>query len=235
MINKETLFKNSLIGLLERNLITIKEINELYKDYQLIERAWFSNFEKNLDTVKLILISEAPQSFDDYIYNKDNDDKDTSFLRINELKKCLKRSNEEFLEFENIGKIKLMGKLGIVVLDIFPFPFSPTHKFNYKNQDHQTNKIIIKSKKHEELLRELHFKSRSWYLSEKIDKINTKISSNVVYAYRYKRNRDLDLDIYPGKEIDSFHSDGMHINTEKLYKVFKSPHNNINHNFIDNH
>ena len=235
MTNKETLFKNSLIGLLERNLITIKEINELYKDYQLIERAWFSNFEKNLDTVKLILISEAPQSFDDYIYNKDNDDKDTSFLRINELKKCLKRSNEEFLEFENIGKIKLMGKLGIVVLDIFPFPFSPTHKFNYKNQDHQTNKIIIKSKKHEELLRELHFKSRSWYLSEKIDKINTKISSNVVYAYRYKRNRDLDLDIYPGKEIDSFHSDGMHINTEKLYKVFKSPHNNINHNFIDNH
>ena len=85
------------------------------------------------------------------------------------------------------------------------------------------------------MLRELHFKSRSWYLSEKIDKINTKISSNVVYAYRYKRNRDLDLDIYPGKEIDSFHSDGMHINTEKLYKVFKSPHNNINHNFIDNH
>ena len=54
------------------------------------------------------------------------------------------------------------------------------------------------------------------------DKINTKISNNIVYAYRYKRNRDLDLDIYPGKEIDSFHSDGMHINTEKLYKVFES-------------
>ena len=56
MINKETLFKNSLIGLLERNLITNNEIDKLYKDYQLIERAWFSNFEKNLDTVKLILI-----------------------------------------------------------------------------------------------------------------------------------------------------------------------------------
>jgi hypothetical protein len=235
MINKETPFRNSLIGLLERNLITKDKIDKLYKDYQDIERAWLSNFEKNLNTVKLILISEAPQSFNDYIYNKDNDYKNTPFLTFNELKECLKKSNEEFLEFENIGKIKLMGKLGIVVLDIFPFPFSPTHKFNYKNQDHQTNKIIIKSKKHEELLRELHFKSRSWYLSEKIDKINTKISSNVVYAYRYKRNRDLDLDIYPGKEIDSFHSDGMHINTEKLYKVFKSPHNNINHNFIDNH
>ena len=234
MINKETPFRNSLIGLLERNLITKDKIDKLYKDYQDIERAWLSNFE-NLNTVKLILISEAPQSFNDYIYNKDNDYKNTPFLTFNELKECLKKSNEEFLEFENIGKIKLMGKLGIVVLDIFPFPFSPTHKFNYKNQDHQTNKIIIKSKKHEELLRELHFKSRSWYLSEKIDKINTKISSNVVYAYRYKRNRDLDLDIYPGKEIDSFHSDGMHINTEKLYKVFKSPHNNINHNFIDNH
>ena len=235
MINKETPFRNSLIGLLERNLITKDKIDKLYKDYQDIERAWLSNFEKNLNTVKLILISEAPQSFNDYIYNKDNDYKNTPFLTFNELKECLKKSNEEFLEFENIGKIKLMGKLGIVVLDIFPFPFSPTHKFNYKNQDHLTNKIIIKSKKHEELLRELHFKSRSWYLSEKIDKINTKISSNVVYAYRYKRNRDLDLDIYPGKEIDSFHSDGMHINTEKLYKVFKSPHNNINHNFIDNH
>ena len=235
MINKETPFRNSLIGLLERNLITKDKIDKLYKDYQDIERAWLSNFEKNLNTVKLILISEAPQSFNDYIYNKDNDYKNTPFLTFNELKECLKKSNEEFLEFENIGKIKLMGKLGIVVLDIFPFPFSPTHKFNYKNQDHQTNKIIIKSKKHEELLRELHFKSRSWYLSEKIDKINTKISNNIVYAYRYKRNRDLDLDIYPGKEIDSFHSDGMHINTEKLYKVFKSPHNNINHNFIDNH
>ena len=213
-----------MIGLLERNLITNKEIKELYKDYQSIERAWFSNFEKNLDTIKLILISEAPQSFDDFIYNKHKDDKDSAFLRIKELKECLKKSNEEFLEFENIGKIKLMGKLGIVVLDIFPFPFSPTHKFNYKNQDHQTKRIIIPSRKHEELLRELHFKSRSWYLSEKIDKINTKISSNVVYAYRYKRNRDLDLDIYRGKEIDSFHSDGMHINTEKLYKVFESPH-----------
>jgi hypothetical protein len=222
MINKETLFKNSLIGLLERNLITNNEIDKLYKDYQLIERAWFSNFEKNLDTVKLILISESPQSFDDYIYNKDNDDKDTSFLRINELKKCLKRSNEEFLEFENIGKIKLMGKLGIVVLDIFPFPFHRTDKFNYQNKDPK-------------LLRGLHFKSRSWYLSEKIDKINTKISSNVVYAYRYKRNRDLDLDIYPGKEIDCFGSTAMHINSEKLYKVFESPHNNINNNFIDNH
>ena len=213
-----------MIGLLERNLITNKEIEELYKDYQSIERAWFSNFENNLDTIKLILISEAPQSFDDFIYNKHKDDKDSAFLRIKELKECLKRSNEEFLEFENIGKIKLMGKLGIVVLDIFPFPFSPTHKFNYKNLNHQTKKIIIKRRKHEELLRELHFKSRSWYLSEKIDKINTKISSNVVYAYRYKRNRDLDLDIYPGKEIDSFHSDGMHINTEKLYKVFERPH-----------
>jgi len=228
-IRKETLFRNSLIGLLERNLITNKEIKELYKDYQSIESAWFSNFERNLDTIKLILISEAPQSFDDFIYNKHKDDKDSAFLRIKELKECLKKSNEEFLEFENIGKIKLMGKLGIVVLDIFPFPFSPTHKFNYKNQDHRTKRIIIKpSRKHEELLRELYFKSRSWYLSEKIDKINTKISSNVVYAYRYKRNRDLDLDIYPGKEIDSFHSDGMHINTEKLYKVFESPHDNIN-------
>ena len=227
MINKETLFKNSLIGLLERNLITIKEINELYKDYQLIERAWFSNFEKNLDTVKLILISEAPQSFDDYIYNKDNDDKDTSFLRINELKKCLKRSNEEFLEFENIGKIKLMGKLGIVVLDIFPFPFHPTDKFNYKNQDHQTKRIIIPSRKHKELLRELYCKSHSWHLSEKIDKINTKISSNVVHAYRYKRNLKLDLEIYPGKEIDCFGSNAMHINKEKLYRVFESPHNNL--------
>ena len=227
-IKKETLFKNSLIGLLERNLITNKEINELYKDYQLIERAWFSNFENNLDTIKLILISEAPQSFDNFIYNKHKDDKDSAFLRINDLKECLKRSNEEFLEFENIGKIKLMGKLGIVVLDIFPFPFSPTHKFNYKNQDHQTKRIIIKpSRKHEELLRELHFKSRSWYLSEKIDKINTKISSNVVYAYRYKRNRDLGLDIYPGKKIDCFGSTGFHINDEKLYKVFESPHNNL--------
>ena len=203
-----------MIGLLERNLITNNEIDKLYKDYQLIERAWFSNFEKNLDTVKLILISEAPQSFDDYIYNKDNDDKDTPFLRINELKECLKRSNEEFLEFENIGKIKLMGKLGIVVLDIFPFPFHRTDKFNYQNKDPK-------------LLRELHFKSRSWYLSEKIDKINTKISSNVVYAYRYKRNRDLGLDIYPGKKIDCFGSTGFHINDEKLYKVFESPHNNL--------
>ena len=123
MINKETLFKNSLIGLLERNLITNNEIDKLYKDYQLIERAWFSNFEKNLDTVKLILISEAPQSFNDYIYNKDNDYKNTPFLTFNELKECLKKSNEEFLEFENIGKIKLMGKLGIVVLDIFPSLF----------------------------------------------------------------------------------------------------------------
>ena len=225
ILRKEILFRNSLIGLLERNLITNNKIDKLYKDYQLIERAWLSNFENNLDTIKLILISEAPQSFDDFIYNKHKDDKDSAFLRIKELKECLKKSNEEFLEFENIGKIKLMGKLGIVVLDIFPFPFSPTHKFNYKNQDHQTKRIIIKpSRKHEELLRELHFKSRSWYLSEKIDKINTKISSNVVYAYRYKRNRDLDLDIYRGKEIDSFHSDGMHINTEKLYKVFESPH-----------
>ena len=226
MINKETPFRNSLIGLLERNLITKDKIDKLYKDYQDIERAWLSNFE-NLNTVKLILISEAPQSFNDYIYNKDNDYKNTPFLTFNELKECLKKSNEEFLEFENIGKIKLMGKLGIVVLDIFPFPFHRTDKFNYKNQDHQTNKIIIKSKKHEELLRELHFKSRSWYLSEKIDKINTKISSNVVYAYRYKRNRDLGLDIYPGKKIDCFGSTGFHINDEKLYKVFESPHNNL--------
>ena len=214
MINKETLFKNSLIGLLERNLITKDKIDKLYKDYQDIERAWLSNFEKNLNTVKLILISEAPQSFNDYIYNKDNDYKNTPFLTFNELKECLKKSNEEFLEFENIGKIKLMGKLGIVVLDIFPFPFHRTDKFNYQNKDPK-------------LLRELHFKSRSWYLSEKIDKINTKISSNVVYAYRYKRNRDLGLDIYPGKKIDCFGSTGFHINDEKLYKVFESPHNNL--------
>ena len=210
-----------------RNLFDEERRIALWKDFKSIERAWLSNFEKNLDTVKLILISEAPQSFNDYIYNKDNDDIDTSFLRISELKECLKKSNEEFLEFENIGKIKLMGKLGIVVLDIFPFPFHPTDKFNYKNKDQKRRIIIRPNSRHTKLLRELHFKSRSWYLSEKIDKINTKISSNVVYAYRYVRNRDLDLDIYPGKEIGCFGSTARHINPEKLYKVFESPHNNL--------
>ena len=222
----KNLFRHSLIGLLERNLITNKEIDdELYKDYLSIERLWWSNFD-NFGSIKLVLIGESPLSSRRYIYNKDNDAKDSAFLLIEDLKECLRKSGKKPIDLKSKGKMEAMLDLGLLVLDMFPFAFNSETKFNYQNIDQEHLKltkkpvILMPGKEHKELLKDLYFKSYSWHLSSKVKKIMSKVRADTIYAYRYKRSAKLELDVFPKIQPTCLGGKAYGINPEKLYEIF---------------
>ena len=211
-------FELSLAPLSNHGLIDNNEINYLYDNYCKIEEVWWSNFELIDYPIYLVLIGEAPLRFENYIYNNGNTN-GSPFLPEKHIKHCLALLDKDIPPTKEENKRPAsMNELGLLVLDMFPFAFNDkdTPKFSYES---------YYTKKGEAHLEELFLQSVSWHLSEKIEKINSKVNEKTAYAFRYKRNFDLqsnyDLKIFQTDEYLNFGSSGMHINKEKLYKFFK--------------
>jgi hypothetical protein len=210
-------FKSPLEGLIQRNSLTMHEVESLWKNYQVIENYWFQNF-KNLKKVNLILLGEAPLRHSSYIYNKES--ADSSFLYKKHLLKCMEIGDGNDQYYLEKNKIELMLELGILALDLFPFSFSMENNFNYRNKDKSNRTFIKPNKEHKKILIDLFNQSYPWHLDNKIDAILKKTSKNTKYAYRYKACANLNLEIFPratklslGKSYD--------LDKDVLYSIFK--------------
>jgi len=207
ILMKMNKFKEPLI-----DLFGAEEIDDLYKDYLIIEKQW-EKFFKRMNFINLVIIAETPLSGERYIYNpKKNHDSGTQFLRKKQLQECLEIYKRSECSLEGKGKMELMIELGILVIEAYPFALNPDQhiKMNYKKG------LGVKNKK------ELFLRTSSWHFFNKIKKINPKVGPQTVYAFRYRGNMsNLNALIDVNKEIYCLGGDYGNLDTKKLHKIFK--------------
>lgn len=148
----------------------------LNKAFQQMTTIWLSNFEK-IDTVKYILIAEAPLwgESQSYIYNTETPF--SQFFYKSDLEKALGISlccKKSFLE--------KLNEIGFVIIDISPFPLNNKTKINYSEQTNESKKISPKNYK------ELVSATMPFYFEKKLELIKTKLNQkNPIVFFRYSR------------------------------------------------
>jgi hypothetical protein len=216
MINFDK-FKSPLKNVIKKNLLTKREVNSLWDNYQKIETYWFLNFN-NLKKINLILLGESPLRHSSYIYNKDSPD--SSFLYKKHLLKCIEINGGNKERYVNNTKIELMQELGILALDLFPYSFSMDNNFNYRNKNSFNRTAIKPNIEHKKILIHLYNQSYSWHLGKKIEAILKKTSKKTKYAYRYKASEELNLEIFSNVSKISL-GKSYDLNSENFYDIFK--------------
>ena len=186
--------KNILNDLILSNNCSLKVLEKLYeklkisdedfnkdklylnKAFQQMTKIWLSNFEK-IETVKYILIAEAPLQGESqsYIYNTETPF--SQFFYKSDLEKALGISlccKKSFLE--------KLNEIGFVIIDISPFPLNNKTKINYSEQTKDSKKISPKNYK------ELVSATMPFYFEKKLELIKTKLNQkNPVVFFRYSR------------------------------------------------
>lgn len=193
-------FSKLLISYLPENLIDNKEVSFLWEEYLETEKYWERNLSK-VDNVKLIILGEAPLNSNSYIYNKAS--KDTSFLYAKHIKNIHRHRFNNSANCQILNKIDLMNELGIVVIDLFPYSFSSATKFNYRNIDSISNKTILPSSSHNQLLKTIFKESSEWHFNKKVADIVERSQENYSFVYRYNALKNLELEIPNHKNIES--------------------------------
>lgn len=150
----------------------------LWNAYQFTESLWFQQFVK-LESMKCVILSEAPLygSKKTYIYNIES--KPTSFFHFNDLKAIIDDNEVLPKKFKSpVAKkaymIDIITKYGVLILDIFPFAFN--------SHDTKINYGSIGDPVYNRLLKE----SIPYFLGPKLEKIR-QIKGNPVFVYRYAR------------------------------------------------
>ena len=155
-----------------------KDTLYLNEAFQEMTKIWLSNFEK-IDTVKYILIAEAPLwgESQSYIYNTETPF--TQFFYKSDLENALGISlccKKSFLE--------KLNEIGFVIIDISPFPLNNKTKINYSEKTSGSKKISPKNYK------ELVSATMSFYFEKKLKLIKPKLNQkNQVVFFRYSRVR----------------------------------------------
>lgn len=193
-------FLNLLVSYLPKNLIDKKEVSFLWEEYLQTEKYWERNLTK-INNVKLIILGEAPLNSDAYIYNKAS--KDSSFLYAKHIKSIYSLRFDSGVDFQIHNKIDLMNELGIVAIDLFPYSFSSKTKFNYRNRDSISNKTILPSSSHNQLLKTIFKDSSEWHFNKKVADIVERSQGNYSFVYRYNALKNLELEIPNHKNIES--------------------------------
>ncbi len=186
--------KKILNDLLKSNNQSLEFLRELYMELKISEKdfqddrrdlqmafcqmtkIWLSNFQK-IETVKYILIAEAPLwgESKSYIYNTGTPF--TQFFYKSDLEKafgirlCCKKS---FLEKIN--------EIGFLIIDISPFALNNKTKINYNEQTKVSKKISPKNYK------KLVSSTMPFYFEKKLELIKSKLCENKpVVFFRYSR------------------------------------------------
>ena len=184
-------FQSSLEILIRYDLIDENDIQTLYQNYQLVEKSWQENFNR-IKNIKLVLLGEAPLRHSSYIYNQSS--KDSAFLYKKHLIHCAHKL--EIPEPEKLSKIRLLEHLEILVMDIFPFSFTPEMDFNYRHSRRLRRPNSRKKARHQDILKTLFFESKAWHLDFKERLIRRKSNQRTKYVYRYKACERLNLEVF---------------------------------------
>lgn len=157
-----------------------KDISYLESAFNEIEKLWLANL-KEIDTIKYLMIAEAPLwgSEKKYIYNPET--KNSQFFYRSDLNNILNLESEDV---KNKDLITLCNELGLLVVDISPFALnSKDTKINYSKNDTCTGSIKLNDSEYQHLV-ESTIKT---FFDLKIKEVARKKHENIQTFFRYKR------------------------------------------------
>ncbi len=170
-ILKDFYLKNGLTSRFDNdNLYLENAFNE-------INRIWTENLNE-IEKVNFVLIAEAPLwgQTRKYIYNPEINN--SQFFYRSDLSDILNIQIANKLEF-----LKILNKIGLVVVDISPFPLNPKNTaINYR--DLSINQY-----------RQLVSMTLPYFFKEKIKEISNKKSENCKVFFRYTRVKNIFEDL----------------------------------------
>ncbi len=170
-ILKDFYLKNGLTSRFDNdNLYLENAFNE-------INRIWTDNLNE-IEKVNFVLIAEAPLwgQTRKYIYNPEINN--SQFFYRSDLSDILNIQIANKLEF-----LKILNKIGLVVVDISPFPLNPKNTaINYR--DLSINQY-----------RQLVSMTLPYFFNEKIKEISNKKSENCKVFFRYTRVKNIFEDL----------------------------------------
>lgn len=180
--------KKALKTFYEQNgLINKFENDNVYLEnaFTAINNFWQNNLD-NIETVNYLLIAEAPLwgQLKKYIYNPNTNN--SQFFYRSDLGDILNKFIADKVDF-----IKVCNEIGLLVVDISPFPFNP--------KDTSINYRTLKTNQY----RELVSLTIPTYFEEKIKAIGPKKSANVKIFFRYARVQNTFQDLISKVLIDN--------------------------------
>lgn len=166
----------------------------LCKAINKIDTLWYENIQQFKDKrIKLIIFGEAPMWGDSgsYIYNNTDE---TSFFGLKHLNviSVLKKTERKVLLLEKLKE------LGIIFLDVSPFPFNPKNtSVCYSRPDNNSKRINLKNYK------KIVSSTFEYHLKPKIEKIyNNNDNIPIYFIYRYHKLSKIE-DILKSKFLEA--------------------------------
>jgi hypothetical protein len=155
----------------------------IWEAFEKVEQFWFSEFSQ-MKSIHLVLLSEAPLfgSKESYFYNPDFGA--SSFFGYKDYtesfegwgpslearpRDCANKKKRELLY--------AMRKIGVLVLDIFPFALNTKTAFSYTSLGRDN-------------YRQLFEDTESLYLRPKLKQVRKRLDTKGKFVFRYKRVRD---------------------------------------------
>lgn len=152
--------------------------------FNKIDELWTKNFEK-IDKVNYLMLAEAPLWGRDksYIYNPKTNN--SQFFYRSDLEQILNINIPDKKEF-----INTCNKIGLLVVDISPFPLNTKDtKINYGKNVDGSKKITKKE------YRELVKRTIPTFFEKKMNLVSQKQSSNIKVFFRYTRVKNAFQDL----------------------------------------
>ena len=168
-----------------------KESAYLKNAFNEIEHLWQTNFDQII-TVNYLMIAEAPLWGDQkkYIYNPETNN--SQFFYRSDLDDILGNPIKDKKDF-----IKVCNEIGLLIIDISPFPLNTDTAINYSKTTHESRKLT------KDEYRKLVISTIPTYFGEKIKVINEKKSASIKTFFRYARVKNTFQDLISKVLIDN--------------------------------
>ena len=159
---------NSLYSLLRKNTYLKDDLIYIEKSYKTIEKIWNKQYNK-VKAINYIMISEAPLFGEKQSYFYNENASQSQFFYLSDAKVL---TNNQINTKRDL--IETFNDLGIIILDVFPFPFNSNTAVSYKSLNKNEMKTLM----------DLTYKN---HLEHKLQAIAPKVKSTTKLFYRYKR------------------------------------------------
>ena len=159
---------NSLYSLLRKNTYLKDDLIYIEKSYKTIEKIWNKQYNK-VKAINYIMISEAPLFGEKQSYFYNENASQSQFFYLSDAKVL---TNNQINTKRDL--IETFNDLGIIILDVFPFPFNSNTAVSYKSLNKNEMKTLM----------DLTYKN---HLEHKLPAIAQKVKSTTKLFYRYKR------------------------------------------------
>ena len=159
---------NSLYSLLGKNTYLKDDLIYIEKSYKTIEKIWNKQYNK-VKAINYIMISEAPLFGEKQSYFYNENASQSQFFYLSDAKVL---TNNQINTKRDL--IETFNDLGIIILDVFPFPFNSNTAVSYKSLNKNEMKTLM----------DLTYKN---HLEHKLQAIAPKVKSTTKLFYRYKR------------------------------------------------